>query len=216
MDEMQENTSGINENFGKSLKAIRIYNGWSQEELAKKLHTTKQVISKYENSQRSPNVYVAKRYADILGVSLISMLLPDGERLPPNIVDVNDLTTHRIPVVGSVAAGEPIYDEEYDAYVDGPLKADCALKVKGESMVPTFQDGDLLYVRIQPDVDYDGQVAAVIVGEEATVKHVYRQEEGLMLLSDNPKYPPMFKRYADYDNQIRVLGKVIGFTRLWE
>ena len=64
----------LNGKFGKSLREIRKKNGWTQEQLAKKLNTTKQVISKYENSQRSPNIYIAREYADVLGVSLAEML----------------------------------------------------------------------------------------------------------------------------------------------
>lgn len=72
---------GLNEKFGKALREQRKKNGWTQEELAKKLHTSKQVISKYENSQRSPNIYVANEYARVLGVSLEDMLgvLPKTE-----------------------------------------------------------------------------------------------------------------------------------------
>lgn len=64
----------ISRRFGDSLRAIRKERGWSQEEMAKKLGTTKQVLSKYENSQRSPNVYVAYHYAKTLEVSLAHML----------------------------------------------------------------------------------------------------------------------------------------------
>ena len=65
---------GLNEKFGKALREYRLKNGWTQEELAKRLHTSKQVISKYENSQRSPNIYVANEYARVLGVTLEEML----------------------------------------------------------------------------------------------------------------------------------------------
>lgn len=62
------------EKFGKALKNFRKENGWSQEELAKFLNTTKQVISNYETGKRSPNVYVAAEYAKKLGLSLEMML----------------------------------------------------------------------------------------------------------------------------------------------
>lgn len=206
---------GLNEKFGRSLKAIRKQNGWSQEELAKKLHTTKQVISKYENSQRSPNIYVANEYARVLGVSLEEML--DIEKpIVKNVLPLVSIESHRIPLVGSAAAGEPVYNEEVDVYVNGPLKADCAIRVQGDSMNPTYIDGDILYIRSQPDIDYEGQIAVAVVGDEACVKHVYRQPEGLLLTSDNHAYAPMFKRYSDYDNNIRVIGKIVGFTRMYK
>ena len=208
---------GSKDEIGKAIKYYREMRSMTQAQLAEAIGCSPSAIAMYETGKREPDNDTIESIADVLNIRIANIDADfTGPKFPDGVILMQSLTSHRIPIVGSVAAGEPIYDEEYDAYVDGPLKADCALKVKGESMVPTFQDGDLLYVRIQPDVDYDGQVAAVIVGEEATVKHVYRQEEGLMLLSDNPKYPPMFKRFADYDDQIRVLGKVIGFTRLWE
>lgn len=81
-------------------------------------------------------------------------------------------------------------------------------------MNPTYLDGDILYIRSQPDIDYDGQIAVVVFEDSASIKHIYRQPDGLLLTSDNPAYAPMFKRYADYDN-IRVIGKIVGFTRLY-
>ena len=83
-------------------------------------------------------------------------------------------------------------------------------------MTPTYLHGDLLYVRSQSYVDYDGQIAVVICGDEACVKHVYRQPDGLLLASDNAMFAPMFKKYADYDGTMRILGKVIGFTRMYQ
>lgn len=135
---------------------------------------------------------------------------------PKNIIQLQSLKVHQIPMIGTAAAGEPVYNEEADIYVDGPLKADCAIRVEGVSMEPTYLDGDLLYIRSQPTVDFDGQIAVVICGDEACVKHVYRQEDGLMLMSDNPMYAPMLKRFSDYDGNIRILGKVIGFTRIYK
>lgn len=203
----------INEKFGQSLKEIRKKNGWTQEELAKKLNTTKQVISKYEKSQRSPNIYVARDYAKALGVTLEEML--KIARDYPDDDFSNRSTPKCIPLLGAVAAGEPIYSEESGVYVNAVLSADCAVVVEGDSMEPTYLENDILYIRAQPTIDYEGQVAVVICGDEACVKHVYRQKDAVMLISDNPKYPPMIKKFADYDGNIRVLGTVIGYTRMY-
>lgn len=82
-------------------------------------------------------------------------------------------------------------------------------------MIPTYLPGDIVYIRAQPDIDYPGQVAVVLLDDEATVKHVYKQEDGLLLISDNPSYAPMHKLYSDYST-IRILGKVCGFTRMYK
>ena len=69
----------VTERFGNSLRFFRQKNGWSQDDLAKMMDTTKQVISNYENSKRSPNIYVAADFAKVLGVSLQDMLGLDDE-----------------------------------------------------------------------------------------------------------------------------------------
>ena len=202
-------------NIGKALKTIRNINDWTLEEMAAKLGTTKQALSRYERGERSPKIDVAVQFAKILDISLEE--LAGIEKIAPaNVKTLQEYNKHTIPLIGSAAAGEPVYNEEVDVYVDGPIKADCAIRVQGNSMNPTYLDGDVLYIRSQPDIDFDGQVAVAVVGDEACVKHVYRQPEGLLLTSDNPSYAPMFKRYADYDDNIRIIGKIVGFTRMYK
>ncbi len=95
--------------------------------------------------------------------------------------------------------------------VDSPGKADYALTVKGDGMNPTYQDGDIIYIHEQPTLDYDGQVAVIILEDCATVKHVWGREGSVMLTSDNPACAPI---YSNLDS-IRILGKVCGFTRMY-
>ena len=128
-------------------------------------------------------------------------------------IDIGDLQQHRIPVIGSVAGGEPIYDEEAELYTDGPTRASCAVRLKGQSMEPLYMDGDLIYIRTQPNVD-DGQIAVVILDDEACLKRVYHLTNGLQLLSENPKYKPIIATSDEY-NSIRILGIPCGFTRMY-
>lgn len=200
--------------FSQILKKIREENGWSQEQLAERLQTSKQVISRYERGQRSPKISVVANYAEKLGMSVNDFLGEDV--LPSNVTPISSLKSHKVPMIGSIAAGEPILaQEEYETFIDAPMKADFALTIKGDSMIPTYLDGDVVYIRQQPDIDFDGQVAAVLFDDSATVKHVYKQEDGLLLISDNPAWKPMFKPYSDYNN-IRILGKICGFTRMYK
>ena len=111
---------------------------------------------------------------------------------------------------------EPILaEQDYEAFVsvDTAIRADYALTVRGDSMEPTYLDGDVIYIREQPDVD-DGQIAVVLVDDHAALKHVYHEKNGLLLVSENPKYPPMHKSFEDYEC-IRILGVVAGFTRMY-
>ena len=132
-----------------------------------------------------------------------------------NVVSIAALPSHRIPLIGSAAAGEPVFNEEVNVYIDGPAKADCAMRVEGDSMEPTYLDGDILYIRSQEDVDHDGQIAVVVIGDEAVVKHVYRQTGELLLVSDNARYLPMQVGGEDGE-PVRILGKVCGFTRMYK
>ena len=201
--------------IGKILRQIRERNGWTLEEMASKLGTTKQALSRYERGERSPKLHVAAHFSEVLGVSL-EALAGQNEFLPEEIIPLETLKSHKVPLIGSAAAGEPIFDEEIDVYVDGPLKAEYAVKVKGDSMEPTFLDGDTLYIRSQPDIDYEGQIGVLVIGDDVCVKHIYHQENGLLLVSDNPKYAPKQMRFEDDDPPIRLIGIVIGFTRIYK
>ena len=91
------------------------------------------------------------------------------------------------------------------------VDCDFALRVTGDSMTGArIFDGDIVFIRRQDDVD-DGQIAAVIIDDRATLKRVYHIPNGLQLLSENPKYPPMIFTFADHDS-IRIIGKAVSFT----
>lgn len=116
-----------------------------------------------------------------------------------------------VPIVGEIACGTPITaNENIEGYADLPdgVRADFALKCKGDSMAPTFEDGDLVLIRQQPDVE-DGQIAAVNVACEATLKRVYHRPDGLLLVADNPRFPPM-----SVSEDITIHGMAIGYVRM--
>ena len=143
---------------------------------------------------------------DIPGVFRLGL----GAPAPDNLLPV---TRRRVPLLGTIAAGEPIYAEETlnATECDAAMRCDFALRVKGDSMTGArIHDGDIVFIRRQDDVD-DGQIAAVIVDGEATLKRVYHLKNGLQLLSENPKYPPMVFTTDEYAS-IRILGRAVGFT----
>jgi SOS-response transcriptional repressor LexA len=118
------------------------------------------------------------------------------------------LTMRRLPVVGTVSAGSlALAVETADEWISVPAAlakdARFALRVRGDSMAPALRDGELVIVREQVSAEI-GQVAVVLVGDEACVKRVKRPDGEIVFCSDNPEYP-------DLDaGQARVIGRVIG------
>lgn len=104
------------------------------------------------------------------------------------------ISKRKIPLLGTVAAGEPIFaDENIEEYlpIDDTIHADFALHVKGNSMIgANIHDGDIVLVRKQNDVD-DGQIGIVLKDDEATMKRVYHGKDHLTLIAENPDYAPI-------------------------
>ena len=119
----------------------------------------------------------------------------------------------KIPLLGSIACGEPILAEEnIDEHIKCPddVQADFCLRCKGDSMIGArIHDGDIVYIRIQPDVE-NGEIAAVLIDDEATLKRVYKKAESIILQPENPAYEPLIFVREEI-NQIRILGKAICF-----
>lgn len=220
--------------FSENLRRIRFERHMTQEEFADLLGTKKQNISRYESGQVSPKITTAQAIADKLGISLSELNGTDDfvklfhnnegtptpltkalEVLPSNVCPISSLRRQRVPLIGGVAAGQPIYDpEDAGVYVDSPVEADAAITVHGDSMEPTYLEGDVVYIKCCPDV-HEGAVAVVFLDDEATIKHVYKRPTGLTLWSDNPAHMPIQVEYEDYDN-VRIFGVPVGFTRIYK
>lgn len=148
--------------------------------------------------------------ADDLDVDLSSDPLPD--ELPDNILPMPDM--RRIPLLGTIACGEPILAEEnLDGEVDIPahVQADFALRCKGDSMITArIFDGDIVYIRRQEDVN-SGEIAAVLIGDEATLKRVYKYPGRLELRPENPTFPVLQFEGPQLED-VRIIGKAVAFT----
>ena len=137
----------------------------------------------------------------------------DFERLKKQPVNVIAVEKKRLPILGNIACGEPIYaDEDWQGWVDvdANLDADFCLRATGDSMTgDRIYDGDIVFIHSQPVVE-NGQIAAVLIGDEATLKRVsYDKDSGvLQLFPSNPTYPIL--RYSgDALADVRILGKAI-------
>lgn len=103
-------------------------------------------------------------------------------------------------------------EENVERTVSAPssISADFCLRCKGDSMIGArINDGDLVYIKQQDDVD-DGQIDAVLVDDEATLKRVYRQGRSVILKSENPAYTPMVIAEDD-ERRIRIIGRAVAF-----
>ena len=122
--------------------------------------------------------------------------------------------TKSVPLIGTIACGTPVLAEEnIECYVNAPesLHADFCLRCQGDSMINArILDGDIVFIRKQPDVD-DGQIAAVLIDDEATLKRVYHNKDGgVTLAAENPAFAPMVFSAADCV-EVRILGKAVAF-----
>lgn len=125
------------------------------------------------------------------------------------------IQTKRIPLLGSIACGEPIYaNEEHGAFVltSDTIDADFCLRAQGDSMNGArILDGDIVFIRKQEEVE-NGQIAAVLIGDEATLKRVYYYPEKskLVLNPENPAYEPLVYVGAELE-EVRILGRAVAF-----
>ena len=125
------------------------------------------------------------------------------------------LRVKRLPVLGNIACGEPIYAEaEHESFVtvDGNIDADFCLVAQGDSMTGArIFDGDVVFIRSQDTVE-NGEIAAVIIGDEATLKRVYYypKESKLILSPENTRYAPLVYLGEELDH-IKILGKAVAF-----
>ena len=125
------------------------------------------------------------------------------------------ITTKRVPFLGSIACGEPVFaNEEHELYVEvgTNVHADFCLQAAGDSMIGArIHDGDIVFIRKQDMVD-NGEIAAVIIEDEATLKRVnYYPDKNLLILhAENPSYKDLIYTDAELD-QIVILGKAVAF-----
>ena len=201
------------------LKTRRTELGLTQLDVANAVGVSEATVSRWEsgdiaNMKRS-------RIAALASVLKISPSIIMGWNENPEIrLPSDDITIipmpvmRKVPLVGSIACGTPILAEEnLDGTVEAPdhVRADFALRCKGDSMINArIFDGDIVYIRQQESVEH-GEIAAVIIDDEATLKRVYMYDDCISLEAENPQYKPMVYRGEEMNN-IRILGKAVAFT----
>ena len=215
--------------FSERFKLLRKERGLSQAALATELGFTKSSVNMYERGDREPGLESLETIADFFNVDMDYLLgksdvqnrflytpASDAESvaLPDHILSLP--ATYTVPLLGTIACGEPILAaENIEDNVEVPehIHADFALRCKGDSMINArIHDGDIVYIRQQPAVN-NGEIAAVLIWDEATLKRVYVYEDHVVLQPENPAYEPLVY-FKDAMQAVRILGKAVGFTSL--
>ena len=160
-----------------------------------------------------------KKIADFFGVPVsylvddISRVAPqEADAIPPGFSPLPEMA--QVPLVGRIACGTPITAEqnvEQIVSIPAAWRATFTLMCKGNSMAPRIQDGDLVAVRSQPEVE-NGEIAAVRIGEEATLKHVYVYPNYIELRPENPECESIIKIGPDMADVV-IEGKAVGICR---
>ena len=194
----------------------------TQTDLAKILNVTQAAVGHWELGKRIPDTDTLVRIADFFHVTVDYLLGYSDDPAPAasfsDIPNVRQVTKRKIPVLGEIACGKPIFaDEQRDVYVSvtEELVCDYALIAKGDSMLPRIRDGDLVFIREMPVVP-NGKIAAVLIDDEATLKRVFFDAENrkLMLIPDNPAYEP-FMYVGEELQTVRIMGLAVAAqTRL--
>lgn len=202
---------------GQRMRERRKEIGLSAEKVAEMLHLSPATIYRYENGdiEKVPGDFLSP-IAKVLNTTPAYLMGWDDVPLPSNLLPLPKMV--KKPRLGTIACGKPILAvEDAEEFDSVPIDVDCdfTLKCKGDSMINArIFDGDIVYIRKQPEVEL-GQIAAVRIGDEATLKKVYYTPgSGRMILrACNPLYGDL--TYAGEElNQVEIMGLAVGFFSL--
>lgn len=195
---------------GSRIKEAREKIGMSQTDMADRIGVSKQTLYKYENDiiTNIPSDKIEEISA-LTGVSPAYIMGWETNQLPSEVIK---LQTKNLPILGSVACGKPIFDPSDGVQIKVPssFHADFGLYARGDSMIGAdIHDGDLVFFVQQPSVE-NGQIAAVFIDDEVTLKRVYYQQgERLVLQAENSSVPPIIIEGPDL-NQVHIIGRAIA------
>lgn len=206
---------------GERMKQRRKEIGFSAEKVAERLGVSPATIYRYEKGdiEKVPVDSLAE-LARILQTTPAYLMgweeeaAPQKKKptIPPGFIPMPKMV--KVPLIGAIACGDPITAEQnVEGRIDAPedMRCDFALRCHGDSMVGAgIHDGDAVYIRIQPEVE-NGEIAAVRIGEEATLKRVYYSGDTLTLMPANPAYAPLVYTGPQLE-EIQIEGKAVGWT----
>lgn len=203
--------------IAENIKKIRLEHGLSQAELGKIAGVSDKAVSTWELGTKIPRMGAVEKMANYFGIPK-SAIVDDAPAattsrpIPPGFQPMPEMDC--VPLVGRIACGTPITAEEnVEQMVCVPSRwhSTFTLTCKGDSMEPRIHDGDLVAIRSQPEVE-QGEIAAVRIGDEATLKHVYLHENFIELRPENPAFSSIILSREDM-NAVVIEGKAVGLCR---
>ena len=210
--------------FASRLSQALEARGMKAADLSKKTKVAEGTISCYINGRYEAKQNRVQVFAEALNVNPAWLMGYDvpmkAERsttakqptIPPGFEPMPKMK--KVPLVGSIACGDPITAEQnIEKMVDVPesIRCDFSLTCHGDSMIDAgIHDRDIVYIRIQPEVE-NGEIAAVRIGDEATLKRVYYSDDTLTLMPANPAYAPLVYAGAQLAD-VQIEGKAVGWT----
>lgn len=197
--------------LGDNIRKYRKASSYTQKDLANLLKVKPTTVASWEQGRNKPLMDKVTKLANIFGVTLTDLVGSDKEN---EVTDYFSKNPRMVPLIGTIAMGEPItaeqniekYIPEYmmDRYTDDTL---FALRCEGNSMYPLIPDGAIAIIKQQPNVE-DGEIAAVLINGEATLKKILHVGKTVVLRPANPDYQDII---LDEDHPGTILGKVVKY-----
>ena len=198
------------------MKQLREEKGLNMKDVAKALGMPYTTYVNYEKGTREPSSEILIQIANFFGTSidyLVGKVESVGQRtIPAGFQPLPKMSN--VPLVGRIACGQPITAEEnVERLVSIPTEwhADFTLMCEGASMEPKIHDGDLVAIHCQQRVE-NGEIAAVRIGDEATLKRVFLFEDHVELRAENPAFASIV-RIGEAMNDVHIEGKAVGLCR---
>ncbi len=202
--------------IGGRIRLARKKRDMTLEEVAKIVNVSRQTIQRYETGviENIPSDKIELLSAALNTTPSYIMGWDDEPQTSiPAYPNIYPVKKKKLPILGSIACGKPIMAEEYFegyVYADAKFHADFCLRAQGDSMINArIYDGDIVFIRQQPVVD-NGEIAAVAIDDEVTLKRVYVGDNFIELRAENPRFRPMIYRKEDFDS-FRIIGKAVAF-----
>lgn len=198
------------------LKQRRKELGLTLAQIADAMDVSEATVQRWESGNiKSVRYDKINKLADILKIHPSAIMGWDRQQempIPSGFQPMPEI--ERVPRVGRIACGDPITAEENIEDYDEVLKswhADFTLICAGDSMLPKIEDGDVVAIRSQPEVN-NGEIAAVRIGDEATLKLFFLHDDYIELRPINPAYQSIIRRREEM-NDVHIEGKAVGLCR---
>ena len=219
---------GWNGGIGDRIKTLRMDWELTTRQLALYINQSEEVVKSWEYGRSTPNIDDINNLAKVFDVTkeqliaddqeLLSALRSSKSSIEKDILErlgIRPVTRKRFQMLGDIACGQPIFaNEDHETYIDASadIDADFCLTARGDSMIGAgIKDGDVVFVKQKPIVE-NGEIAAVVINDEATLKtwYYYPDKQKLVLTPANQNYEPLVYIGAELD-EITCLGKAVCY-----